>query len=230
MTLERELETTLAAAGRHARAGEHAVAVMATEPAAGARVYVVAFAAGDDLGYVALDGMGAPVTDRRLVKDAVALAALAERAEEVSGATAAEELVARFGEAAAVLRRMGDKEGADAAAAAEAVVAAAGGLADAASGPRVATPQFLDRMAALAAELAAALDGFVPHAERLPEASKGTVSKTPTPLEAAVTALSTAARAGDPANFASAMTAASGAVDALVADVLDHYRAVLDDA
>jgi hypothetical protein len=227
MTLERELETTLAAAGRHARAGEHAVAVMATAPAAGARIYVVAFAAGDDLGYVALDGMGAPVTDRRLVKDAVALAALAERAEEVSGATAAEELVARFGEAAAVLRRMGDKEGADAA---EAVIAAAGGLADAASGPRVATPQFLDRMAALAAELAAALDGFVPHAERLPEASKGTVIKTPTPREAAVTALSTAARAGDPANFASAMTAASGAVDALVADVLDHYRAVLDDA
>lgn len=227
MTLEQELETTLAAAGRHARAGEHAVAVMATEPAAGARIYVVAFAAGDDLGYVALDGMGAPVTDRRLVKDAVALAAMAERAEEVSGATAAEELVARFGEAAAVLRRMGDTEGADAA---EAVIAAAGGLADAASGPRVATPQFLDRMAALAAELAAALDAFVPHAERLPEASKGTVSKTPTPREAAVTALSTAARAGDPANFASAMTAASGAVDALVADVLDHFRAVLDDA
>ena len=39
-----------------------------------------------------------------------------------------------------------------------------------------------------------------------------------------MTALSAAARAGDPANFASAMTAASGAVDALVADVLDHYR------
>ena len=100
MTLEQELETTLAAAGRHARPDEQAVAVMATEPA-GARVYVVAFAAGDDLGYVALDGAGAPVSDRRLVKDAVALAALAERAEEVSGATLAEELVERFGEAAA---------------------------------------------------------------------------------------------------------------------------------
>ncbi len=83
-------------------------------------------------------------------------------------------------------------------------------------------------MAALAAELAAALDAFVSHAERLPEAGVGTVSNVPTAREIALTALSTAARAGDPANFASAMTAASGAVDALVADVLDHYRAELE--
>jgi hypothetical protein len=196
---------------------------MATEPA-GARVYVVAFAAGEDLGYVALDGSGAPVSDRRLVKDAVSLAALAERAEEVSGATAADDLVARFGEAAAVLRRVGDR---DAAAAAEAVVAAAAALGDAAAGPRPATPQFLDR---LAGELAAALDAFVAYAERLPEASAGTVSTIPTPREIALVALSTAAHAGDPANFAQAMTAASGAVDALVADVLDHYRGELDEA
>ena len=226
MTLEQELETTLTAAGRLARPDERAVAVMATEPA-GERVYVVAFAAGDDLGYVALDGAGAPVTDRRLVKDAVSLAALAERAEEVSGATAAEELGERFGEAAAVLRRVGDRE---AAAAADAVIAAAGRLGAAAAGPRPATPQFLDRMAAHAAELATALDAFVSHAERLPEASKGTVSTIPTPREIALTALSTAAHAGDPANFAQAMTAASGAVDALVADVLDHYRGELDEA
>jgi hypothetical protein len=84
-------------------------------------------------------------------------------------------------------------------------------------------------MAALAAELAAALDAFVSYAERLPEAGKGTVSTIPTPREIALTALSTAAHAGDPANFAQAMTAASGAVDALVADVLGHYRGELDE-
>jgi hypothetical protein len=227
MTLEQELETTLAAAGRLAQPGEQAVAVMATEPAAGERVYVVAFAAGEDLGYVALDAAGAPVSDRRLVKDAVSLAALAERAEEVSGATAAEELMGRFDEASAVLGRMGDRA---AAAAAAAVVTAARSLAEGASGPRAATPQFLDRMAALAAELAAALDAFFPLAERLPDAAVGTATGVPTPREVAVTALSAAARAGDPANFASAMTAASGAVDALVADVLDHYRTALDEA
>ena len=84
MTLEQELEATLTAAGRLARPTQRAVAVMATEPA-GARVYVVAFAAGEDLGYVSLDSAGAPVSDRRLVKDAVSLAALAERAEEGVG-------------------------------------------------------------------------------------------------------------------------------------------------
>jgi hypothetical protein len=227
MTLEQELEGTFAAAGRHARDGEQAVAVMAAEPQSGTRVYVVAFAAGDELAYVVLDRAGAPVANRRLVKDAVSLAALAERAEEVSGATAADELVERFGEAEEVLRRAGDKEAATAAAA---VVAAARSLAEGASGPRAATPVFLDRMAALAAGLAAALDAFFPLAERMPDASAGAANDVPTPREVAVTALSAAARAGDPANFASAMTAASGAVDALVADVLDHYRADLDDA
>jgi len=227
MTLEQELEATLAAAGRHARDGEQPVAVMAAEPQSGTRVYVVAFAAGDDLAYVVLDTAGAPVADRRLVKDAVSLTALAERAEEVSGATAADELVERFGEADEVLKRVGDSEAATAAAA---VVVAARNLAEGASGPRTATPVFLDRMAALAAGLAAALDAFFPLAERMPDASAGTAPGVPTPREVAVTALSAAARAGDPANFASAMTAASGAVDALVADVLDHYRADLDDA
>ncbi len=162
------------------------------------------------------------------MKDAVSLAALAERAEEVSGATAADELVERFGEAAAVLRA-GGRQGRRRPPPAPWSPPRAR-LAEGASGPRAATPQFLDRMAALAAELAAALDAFFPLAERLPDASVGAVTDVPTPREVAVTALSAAARAGDPANFASAMTAASGAVDALVADVLDHYRAELDDA
>jgi hypothetical protein len=212
MSLEEELETTLAAAGRHARGDEQPVAVIATEPSAGTRVYVVALAAGGELAYIALDESGAAVSDRRLLRDAVALAALAERAEEVSGATAAEELMARFTEVAERLRGAD----ADAAAAADAIVTAAGRLADAATGPRPATAQYLDRMAALAAELAVALDAFVLHAQRVPEAR----------VEAALAA---ASRAGDPANFASAMTAASGAVDALVSDVVDHYRGELDD-
>jgi hypothetical protein len=226
MTLEQELETTLAAAGRHAQGDEQPVAVIATEPAGGARVYVIAFTAGGDLAYLALDESGTPVSDRRLVRDAVALAALAERAEEVSGATAAEELVARFTEAAERLR---GADAAAAAAAADAVVAAAGRLAAAATGPRPATAQYLDRMAALAGELAAALDAFVPHAQRVPEASMGTVSEVASPRAVVEAALGAASAAGDPANFASAMTAASGAVDALVSDVIDHYRGELDD-
>jgi hypothetical protein len=219
MTLEEELETAVEAAGRHARPGEHPVAVMAAEPA-GARVYVVALAAGEELGYVAVDTAGAPIADRRLVKDAVALAALAERAEEVSGATAADDLVAQFRAASGALRAAGEGEAADAA---EGVAAAGERLGAAAAGPRAATPVYLDRIAALAGELAAAIEAFIPHAERL---GQGSERATP-PAEAAWAALGAAARAGEPGNFARAMTASSGAVDALVADVLDHYRVEL---
>ena len=219
MTLEEELETAVTAAGRHARPGEQPVAVMAAEPA-GRRVFVVALAAGDELGYVAVDGAGAAVADRRLVKDAVSLAALAERAEEVSGATAADDLVERFREAVRSLRGAGEGE---AAAAAEAVADAGARLAAAAAGPRAATPVYLDRIAALAGDLAAAIEAFVVQAERL-----GQVAEKGSPAaEAAWTALAAAGRAGEPGNFARAMTAASGAVDALVADVLDNYRVEL---
>jgi hypothetical protein len=155
-----------------------------------------------------------------LVKDAVSLAALVERAEEVSGATAADELVAQFRESSEALRGAGEGE---AAAAAEAVAAAGERLGAAAAGPRAATPVYLDRIAALAGELAAALEAFITHAERL-----GQGAERPTPAaEAAWAALAVAARAGEPGNFARAMTASSGAVDALVADVLDHYRVEL---
>jgi hypothetical protein len=219
MTLEEELETAVAAAGRHARPGEQPVAVMAAEPA-GARVFVVALAAGEELGYVAVDGAGAAVADRRLVKDAVSLAALAERAEEVSGATVADELVAQFRESSGALRGAGEKEAADAA---EAVAVAGERLGAAAAGPRAATPVYLDRIAALADELATAIEAFIAHAERL-----GQAAERPTPAaEAAWAALAAAAHAGEPGNFARAMTASSGAVDALVADVLDHYRVEL---
>jgi hypothetical protein len=220
MTLEEELETAVAAAGRHARPGEQPVAVMAAEPA-GTRVFVVALAAGEDLGFVAVDRAGTAVADRRLVKDAVSLAALAERAEEVSGATAADDLVEQFRGTAESLRAAGEGE---AAAAAKAVADAGARLGAAAAGPRAATPVYLDRLAALAGELAAAIDAFVAQAERL---GQGAEQAAPA-AQAAWTALAVAGRAGEPGNFARAMTAASGAVEALVADVLDNYRVELE--
>jgi hypothetical protein len=220
MKLEEELETAVTAAGRHARPGEQPVAVVAAEPA-GTRVFVVALAAGEDLGFVAVDRAGTAVADRRLVKDAVSLAALAERAEEVSGATAADDLVEQFRGTAESLRAAGEGE---AAAAAEAVAEAGVRLGAAAAGPRAATPVYLDRLAALAGELAAAIDAFVAQAERL---GQGAEQAAPA-AQAAWTALAVAGRAGEPGNFARAMTAASGAVDALVADVLDNYRVELE--
>ena len=59
--------------------------ILATEPAAGRRVYVCAFEeANGNRTWLALDGDGRPLRDRREVRDAVSIAALCEVAEEAA--------------------------------------------------------------------------------------------------------------------------------------------------
>jgi hypothetical protein len=71
------------AAAKHAAPGERVAAVLATEPVSGERVYLAAFEAEDETqNWLALDDEGSPVTDRKLVRDAAAIAALCEIAEE----------------------------------------------------------------------------------------------------------------------------------------------------
>jgi hypothetical protein len=218
MSLEAELESALDAAARLGPPDRRPDAILPAEPHAGARVYLAAFGGGEDVRYLALDADGRPVTDRTLVRDTVAMLALAERADEVSGAVAADELEAAFAAAAAELGGAGLAAERDAA---EAVRAALAALASEAAGPRVATPAYLDRIAACATELSGALDLFAAHAERLPPDQAG-------PAAAAWRALAAVARTGDPANMATALTAAGGAVDALVGDVLAGYAAELE--
>jgi hypothetical protein len=217
MSLEAELERALAAAERLGPPDRRADAILPAEPHSGTRVYLAAFG-GEEIRYLAVDGEGNPVTDRTLVRDTVAMLALAERADEVSGAVAAEDLEAAFATAAAELNRAGLARARDAA---EAVRKAIAALAAEAAGPRVATPAYLDRIAARAAELSAALDVFAAHAERLPPDQAE-------PAAAAWRAMAAVARTGDPANMATALTAAGGAVDALVGDVLAGYSAELE--
>ncbi len=88
------------------------------------------------------------------MRDAVAMLALAERAEEVAGAAVAEELAAALEASAAELDAGGY---AAVAAAARGAAARAVALDRVAQGPRVATPAYLDRLAATALELGAAL-------------------------------------------------------------------------
>ena len=64
------------------------------------------------------------------------------------------------------------------------------------------------------------LDEYRGHAERL---SDGAQAASPE-VEAAWTALALATRAGDPSDFSQAMTATTGAVEALADDVLAHLR------
>jgi hypothetical protein len=59
--------------------------ILATEAAAGLRIYVCAFEEPDgSRTWLALDGQGRPVRDRREVRDAVSIAALCEVAEEAA--------------------------------------------------------------------------------------------------------------------------------------------------
>lgn len=107
MPLLRELERIAAAASPYAPAGAGLRAVLATEPACGRRLYVCAFAAGAGAGigsevagaasaWLVLDAEGAPVTDRREVRDAVALAALCEIAADSAGGGDLDELLSRL--------------------------------------------------------------------------------------------------------------------------------------
>jgi hypothetical protein len=83
VALADDVQRIASVASKHAGDGERVAAVLATEPVSGERVYLAAFQAEDDVqSWLALDDDGAPVTDRKLVRDAAAIAALCEIAEE----------------------------------------------------------------------------------------------------------------------------------------------------
>jgi hypothetical protein len=84
VALADDLERIAASAAAQVDGGQTALAgILATEPAAGARIYVCAFESeGGERSWLALDGDGAPVASERSVRDAVSIAALCEVAEE----------------------------------------------------------------------------------------------------------------------------------------------------
>ena len=85
MGLAEDLERAAVAARAHAGPGEQLSGVIAAEPAEAERVYLCAFAeAGDSQTWIALDAAGEVIFDRRLIRDAVAIAALCEAAEEAA--------------------------------------------------------------------------------------------------------------------------------------------------
>ena len=104
MSLELELEAARDAAQNLAGNGEQVAAVMASEPGLAARVYLIAFGTDGEHSYLALGADLSPVHDRRLVRDAVVMLALAERAEEASAALQAEALEQEFAAAEQALR------------------------------------------------------------------------------------------------------------------------------
>jgi hypothetical protein len=146
------LADEIAAAGDAARTfaeeGEEVVGVVPAEPTGGERVYLCAYAAGDRRRWLALDAGGAPVADRRLIRDAVAIAAMCELAEETAGGGDVGELRSRLVE----LRLTENPAGIE-----EAEVAAAALQETMERAPRVASVRYLDAIGLAAARLEQAL-------------------------------------------------------------------------
>ena len=160
MSLEEELSAAGGAARASAAAGEEVVAVIPTEPGSGARVYLCAYEANGERSWLALDAAGVPIADRVLVRDAVAIAAMCELAEESAGGGNVGELRAQLVQ----LRLTDNPEGIE-----EAEVAAAELQAAIRQPPRLASVAYLDDLGQAAAKLEQALGqvGASPFAEAM---------------------------------------------------------------
>ena len=145
MSLTDDLDRIGTTAERYAAAGERVTAVLAAEPRAGRRVYLCAY---EPAGWLAFDDDGQPLADRRLVREAAELAALAELTADNAGGEELDELRTTL----RALREREHPDGIEEAEAAAAAVAAA--LEDE---PRVATFEFVDRVGALVRALEQAL-------------------------------------------------------------------------
>jgi hypothetical protein len=144
MALIDDLRLVADAAIEYAAPGEELAAVIPTEPADGLRVYLCAFSRGEEQTWVALDVIGTPVSDRRVLRDAVSIAAMCELAEESAGGGRVGELRAQL----AGLRETERPEGIEEAEAAAAALAELIG-----AGTRLATPRYLDQIGAAARTL-----------------------------------------------------------------------------
>jgi hypothetical protein len=160
MSLEVELGEAVEAAQAFSAPGETLAGIVAAEPDLGVRVYVCAFENGGETSWLALDGAGRPVLDAQLIRDAVAIAALCELAEECAGGGRIEELQGRLAE----LRAAEAPEGIE-----EAELAAAELARTLGEPPRLASPTYLDAVGGAVARLERALGGSVssPFAEAM---------------------------------------------------------------
>ena len=128
--------------------------VLATEPADGIRIYVCAFeAAAGARTWLALDGEGEPVGERRDVRDAVSIAALCEVAEEAAFPGDLDELRAQLVALRVTEAPDGIQEAEDAARVLQHVLGAP---------PHVASPARLDAIGQAARRLELALDPTAP--------------------------------------------------------------------
>jgi hypothetical protein len=160
MPLADDIARVREAAAAHAEAGEELVGVIPAEPLAEERVYLCAYARGEERRWLALDSEARPVADRARVREAVSIAALCELAEESAGGGDVGELRTRLVE----LRLTEDPEGIE-----DAEAAAAELQETLRPAPRVASAAYLDAIGLAAGRLEQALGG---HGSPFAEAMK----------------------------------------------------------
>jgi hypothetical protein len=150
--LASDLERIAAAAAAHAD-GARVVAVLAAEPATGARRYLCAFESDSETRtWIGLDDAGAVIGERREVRDLVAITALCEIAEEMAFPGDLDELRSEL----VALRLTENPDGID-----EAEAAALGLQHAIGTPPQLATPARLDLIGSAARRLERALDPTV---------------------------------------------------------------------
>jgi hypothetical protein len=149
VALSDDLERIAETAAALAAPGERVTGILAAEPLRHGRVFLCAYAAGDERpAWLAFDADGAPVESLTAVREAAKLAALCEVAEETAGGGDLAQLRLRLRE----LRETEAPEGI------EAAEARAAELAETLQAePRLATTDYLDRLGAAARRLEQAL-------------------------------------------------------------------------
>jgi hypothetical protein len=164
VALSDDLEQIAEAAAAFAAPGECVTGILAAEPLHAGRVFLCAYAAGDERpAWLALDAAGAPVASLSVVREAAKLAALCEVAEESAGGGDLPQLRQRLRE----IRETEAPEGI------EAAELAAAELAETLEAePRLATTDYLDRVGAAVRRLEQALgdDSGSPFAAALQQA------------------------------------------------------------
>ena len=214
--------------------GEEVVGVLAADPFDRGVVFLCALGDPDDepvgdeppeLGWVAIDASGQGITDASLVREAASLVALCETAEEAA-------LVPESGKLSAAADRAIGLAGPNRPALTAALVDArdlTASLATRGDGVSVAQSRTLDELAAQAHSLGEIAAALKPQAQELSGSLSGTGSDANEPLAQAVwTLLTDLSAAGRPEAFSSAISGATGAIEALADDVIQNYRLVLD--
>jgi hypothetical protein len=174
MTVAEEVGRIASAAGAFAEPGEDLAGVLVTETL-GRRVYLCAFESAEGRSWLALGGEAEPLTDGRLVREAVSIAALCEVAEDAAGGGNLPELRARLAE----LRETDNPEGIE-----EAEAAAAALAETLQQEPRVASSDYLDVLGSASRRLELALgeSGVSPFAAAM-QAALGSVEELAADVE-----------------------------------------------